>query len=383
MFHTVVLIIAILAGAAHANTAGLTNANLAIIVNDNDPQSVAVAEYYLKVRRIPDEHVMHITFDHHKSSLSASTFNRLKAQVESEVPDTVQAYALTWTKPYKVECMSITSAFALGFDPAYCAQGCKPTKSIPYYNSTSGRPYSDFGIRPTMMLAGKDIADVLRLIDRGLKADYSHPEGRAYLVSTSDKPRNVRSAIYPAIASSMKALVGVDIVEADYIQDKPDVLFYFTGAKSVPKLDSNDYLPGSIADHLTSTGGVLFGDRQMSAIRWLEAGATGSYGTVTEPCNFPSKFPNPAIVMLSYLGGSTLIEAYWKSVSMPGQGIFIGEPLSSPFKGCRIKRNQAGLLVFDKKGLSGNVLRPDANCGLLPRSREPGASESPRQLHEK
>jgi hypothetical protein len=113
------------------------------------------------------------------------------------------------------------------------------------------------------------------------------------------------------------------------------------------------------------------------------AGATGSYGTVTEPCNFPGKFPNPAIVMQSYLGGSTLIEAYWKSVSMPGQGIFIGEPLAAPFKGCRIKRNQAGLFVFDNKGLSGNLLRSDANCGLLPRSSEPGASESPLQLHEK
>jgi hypothetical protein len=28
-----------------------------------------------------------------------------------------------------------------------------------------------------------------------------------------------------------------------------------------------------------------------------------------------------------------LIEAYWKSVRMPGQGIFIGEPLARPFGG--------------------------------------------------
>jgi hypothetical protein len=26
-----------------------------------------------------------------------------------------------------------------------------------------------------------------------------------------------------------------------------------------------------------------------------------------------------------------LIEAYWKSVAWPGQGIFIGEPLARPF----------------------------------------------------
>jgi len=70
----------------------------------------------------------------------------------------------------------------------------------------------------------------------------------------------------------------------------------------------------------------------LAALRWREAGATGSYGTVAEPCNLPQKFPNPAIVIGRYLRGETLIEAYWKSVLMPGQGIFIGEPLAAPFR---------------------------------------------------
>jgi hypothetical protein len=52
---------------------------------------------------------------------------------------------------------------------------------------------------------------------------------------------------------------------------------------------------------------------------------------VLEPCNFPQKFPNPGIVMSYYLQGDRLIEAYWKSVEQPGQGIFIGEPLARPF----------------------------------------------------
>jgi hypothetical protein len=69
----------------------------------------------------------------------------------------------------------------------------------------------------------------------------------------------------------------------------------------------------------------------MSSLRWLEAGATGSYGTVVEPCNFTTKFPNPALLLRHYLAGETLIESYWKSVAMPGQGIFIGEPLARPY----------------------------------------------------
>jgi uncharacterized protein (TIGR03790 family) len=73
----------------------------------------------------------------------------------------------------------------------------------------------------------------------------------------------------------------------------------------------------------------------MSALRWLEAGATGSYGAVVEPCNLTQKFPNPALVAANYLNGDTLIEAYWKSVAMPGQGVFIGEPLATPFRRAR------------------------------------------------
>ena len=69
----------------------------------------------------------------------------------------------------------------------------------------------------------------------------------------------------------------------------------------------------------------------MSAMEWLQAGATGSYGTVVEPCNHLQKFPQPSVVMDHYLRGDSLIEAYWKSVKAPGQGVFIGEPLARPY----------------------------------------------------
>jgi hypothetical protein len=38
------------------------------------------------------------------------------------------------------------------------------------------------------------------------------------------------------------------------------------------------------------------------------------------------------IVTQRYLAGETLLEAYWKSVAMPGQGIFIGDPRATPFR---------------------------------------------------
>jgi uncharacterized protein (TIGR03790 family) len=108
-------------------------------------------------------------------------------------------------------------------------------------------------------------------------------------------------------------------------------MFYFTGAQRVPDIATDTYLPGAVADHLTSFGGILTGSSQMSSLEWLKAGATGSYGTVVEPCAITAKFPNPGLMMKHYLDGETLIESYWKSVAMPGQGIFIGEPLATPY----------------------------------------------------
>jgi len=123
------------------------------------------------------------------------------------------------------------------------------------------------------------------------------------------------------------------------------VLFYFTGLARVPDLESLDFRPGAIADHLTSAGGQLTDSSQMSSLAWLEAGATGSYGTVTEPCNLTGKFPDPALVIGYYLQGNTLLEAYWKSVAMPGEGIFIGEPLAAPFSGYRLTEQGEAYLV--------------------------------------
>ncbi|MCK7496289.1 MAG: TIGR03790 family protein [Comamonadaceae bacterium] len=143
----------------------------------------------------------------------------------------------------------------------------------------------------------------------------------------------------------MQRIIPVEIVQANTLARKTDVMFYFTGLTHVPSLDSNTFLPGAIGDHLTSAGGDLFGGSQMSALKWLEAGATGSYGAVVEPCNFQNKFPVPALVMAHYLQGETLIEAYWKSVQMPGQGIFIGEPLARPFAGVSNRALGDGVVI--------------------------------------
>ncbi len=308
-----------------------TAQKLGVIVNEADPLSVQIGDYYQRQRKIPQDNIIKISFPPNRSAISAKEFRELQNAVIAQTSGRIEGYALTWAAPYRVDCMSMTSAFAFSFDPSHCASGCKLTAVNPYFNQTSFHPYRDFKIRPTMMIAATNFTQAKALIDRGVAADATFPSGTAYLMDTTDKARNVRSQFYSLIETYLGSRFKIVQIKGNILENKTDVMFYITGLERVEKITTNRFLPGAIADHLTSVGGQLTDSSQMSSLRWLEAGATGSYGAVVEPCNFPQKFPHPGILIQSYLDGATLLETYWKSVAWPGQGIFIGEPLARPF----------------------------------------------------
>lgn len=310
---------------------GISADELGLIINDDDPLSRQIGEYYQNARHIPAANVIRLHFPPGHNALNKNEFAQLKAQIDRATPAHVQAYAVAWSNPYRVGCMSMTSALAFGFSDDYCSSTCGPTKASPYFDSPSQYPASDHKMRPSMMLAGTTFTQVKALIDRGVASDQQFPGGRAYLLSTPDKTRSVRAAYFDLTASELKGVFPIEILETGAIENRNDVLFYFTGLPQVPQLRTLSFLPGALADHLTSFGGQLTDSSQMSSLCWLEAGATASYGTVTEPCNHPQKFPFPAIAMYHYASGASAIEAYWKSVAWPGEGVFIGEPLARPF----------------------------------------------------
>lgn len=321
---------------------GITNQNIAIIVKRGDALSAQTAEYYQQKRNIPKDNVFTVYLPD-TDKMDALTFQAVYNTLKSELPASIQGLVLTWQKPYRVECMSVTSAFTLGFDAKYCQQagkGCSATAKSDYFDSRSLKPWQDLTIRPSMLLTGRNFEEVKRLIDRGVVSDGRMPVGSAYLVKTSDRERSSRVGMFEVLNENwpfekelrIEYLDRSKPSEPNYIRSKQDIMLYQTGLSKVPFIEDNVYLPGAIADHLTSFGGRGLAEQgQMKAFRWLEAGATGSYGTVVEPCNFAAKFPNPAILLPHYLSGETLMESYWKSVLQPGEGLFIGEPLARPY----------------------------------------------------
>ncbi len=323
--------------------AGLDASELAVLVNAMDPQSVAVADYYREKRQIPDANVITLSFPP-AESLDAATFNALKAEIDAAAGPQIQAFAVAWTNPHRVDCQSLVSALALGVDPIYCStQGnpCGATAPSGYYDSPSYAPYTDHGLRPAMHLAGLTAEDVFEVIDRGVASDSTYPGGVGYFIRTTDAARSVRWPDQQATVTAWAYDGGLELqyldnstgMGTDYITGQTDVLFYLTGLADVPEIASNTYLPGAVADHLTSYGGQIPQSFQMSILRWLEAGATASYGTAFEPCNYPNKFTAASVLLPHYFRGETVIEAYWKAVDWPGEGVFIGEPLARPWGG--------------------------------------------------
>ena len=311
-------------------------ADLGLLINTGDPYSIAVGDHYIRARRLLPHQVLRLKLPT-AARLTRQEFESLRQAVEMHFGPATQALALAWAAPYAVECNSITGALALGFDPGLCNNGCAASRSSGYFNSASTRPLVDPGWRPSMLLAAPSVEQALALIDRGVAADGSlRGAGRApvsvLLLLGDDRARGIRSAFYPP--GGLPPALGVDIHVAPEasLAGAQRLLMVAMGSDRLGLERPLDWVPGALADHLTSFGGDLQGAHgQSTVLDWMASGATASHGAVSEPCNHAQKFPHPQVLLLHYLQGATAIEAYWKSVAWPQQSLFVGEPLAAPF----------------------------------------------------
>lgn len=332
------------ADGAAGRTAGADTAlrpeQLAVVINEADPDSIEVGAYYVRRRAIPAANVVRVSMPGKPRRISPQRLRLLRQEIDSRLGPQVRAVLMVWTAPYAVDCNGLTAAYTLGFDAAQCRDTCAPGKPSPVFNARAGelagQAHPAHGLRLAMLLPTDSIDGARALIDRGVAAGFRTLPATAYYLSTSETARNARSGFFPPPGRIAARRLRTAVLRADALDGAGDVLVYQTGMARVAKLETLGFVPGALADHLTSLGGDLLGEHgQMSSLRWLEAGATASYGTVSEPCNHWQKFPNPSVLLRHYLAGDTALEAYWKSVAWPAQGVFIGEPLARPYRPSR------------------------------------------------
>lgn len=314
----------------------LQAADIGLVINTADPYSVAVGEHYIRRRGLASKQVLRLDLPT-ASTLTVEQFEQFRRRIDQRFGASAQAVVLAWAQPYAVGCNSIGGALAMGYDAALCENSCKPSRPSKYFNAPTARPYAELGMRLSMHLAAPSIEAARELIDRGALADGSLALRERQPVSVmqllgSDAARAVRANLYPPAGPMPGLGVNVRVEPALMLAAARRVLMVSTGAARLDFPGPLDWVPGGLGDHLTSYGGAIDPwHGQSTVMEWIASGATASHGTVSEPCNHLQKFPHPQVLLLHYLQGATVLEAYWKSVAWPQQALFVGEPLAAPF----------------------------------------------------
>jgi uncharacterized protein (TIGR03790 family) len=188
---------------------------------------------------------------------------------------------------------------------------------------------------PSMMLGyigerGNSFDEVLACIRRGVAADSTFPDGTVWFEDCGDiRSKARRWEFAGAVDELKKEYVNAEITAA-FPKGATSVIGMMMGrAKLSP--ENASYLPGCMAEHLTSFGAVFSSPSQTKLTAWIKAGATSSAGTIMEPYALWTKFP-AARFFVHYAKGCTMIESYFQSIRSPLQILLVGEPLAAPWK---------------------------------------------------
>jgi uncharacterized protein (TIGR03790 family) len=320
--------------------------NTVVVINQNSANSCELGNYYCERRQVPAENVLRITWSGGNISWSSTEFQTIlltplldmlaSRQLTNQVDYVVLSMDIPFQTLYGTDKVnSTTSALFYGLKDdsganwrdvtnSYCASERIFRQAPP----ASAQGYSFL----TTMLTAGSLAQAKLLVDQGVASDGTWPDQPAVLAKTSDTLRNGRYRLFDSAIFNARLLQHPTLVRTN--SDSPlgqtNLLGYQTGLSSFT-LSPNAFIPGAMADSLSSYGGVIFGTNyQTTLLAFIQAGAAGSYGTVTEPNTGTQKFPSPQNYF--YQGrGFTLAECYYQSIYSPYQGLVVGEPLATPF----------------------------------------------------
>lgn len=190
---------------------------------------------------------------------------------------------------------------------------------------------------PSFVLAvtrweGTTVSEAIDYLKRASDADGTFPKGMVYLMLTGDVRTTTRSGSFPETLLRLKELGGDGRIERATLPiKKKDCIGLTMGASAFDWPSSGSvFLPGALADNLTSTGGLMHAEGQTKLTELLKGGAAAASGTVTEPYALQFKFPLPQMHAF-YAEGTTAVEAFYLSVANPYQLLIVGDPLCQPY----------------------------------------------------
>ena len=327
---------------AHAGGSGL---NTVVVVNQASSNSCQLANYFCVSRQVPPQNVLYLNWTNGNTSWSSDDF---QTNLLSPLLNLLQGGGLSNQVEYVVLSMDIPFQTVLSntvnSTTAALFYGLKPDGGTNWAGLTNSYAASELPFSQAhpasapghsflcAMLTSDSLSNAEHLVDQGVSSDGSFPTGTVLLEKTSDTARNLRYTFFDnAIFNNrLRPCCWLIRTNSDAPPLQTNIMGYETGLATYSAAPDT-FAPGAVADSMTSFGGVIFGQTgQTSLLAFINAGAAGSYGTVSEPQDDPQKFPNPQVYF--YISrGFNLAEAYWQSVNNPYLGLVVAEPLAAPY----------------------------------------------------
>lgn len=324
----------------HAGGSGL---NTVVIVNQTSSNSCELGNYYCQQRQIPSQNVLYINWTGGNTLWASNDLQTnlvtplLNMLFSRQLTNQIEYLVLSMDIPFQTSVGSTvdstTSALFYGLrlgdgtDPLGITNSYAASEGV--FNTPAGAPGYSF---LTTMLTADSLAQAEQLVNQGVASDGTFPQQPVILCKSSDVLRNIRYLYFDNAIFNVNILGVSSILRTggDLVSWPSSCLGYQTGLANFG-VSQGLFVPGAMADSLTSFGGIIFGSTgQTSLLAFIDGGAAGSYGTVAEPENDTQKFPNPMVYFYQARGFS-LAESYYQSVNVPYLGLTVAEPLAAPF----------------------------------------------------
>lgn len=363
--------------------AGGSPENVLILVNPASQESMYLANYYRAKRNIPESNVLYIdpgAADYGAFAGSNGSLDGVLGTLRNRgIADHIDYIVVAATDRFYVDApgrvtdgcfpvnrFSQSSVYTMANLRSQLLAGGVPSTEANRYYSTNGASPVAFdsntaylgGLPSTSVSArkyfigaqlgytgtlGNTLGEIFQMIDRSVAVDGTSPAGTFYYMNnTTDPIRNTRACgsscagptpIFTNAVAAMTAAGGsAQILVGVLPAGMHDCLGVLTGAE-FPNIDGETMtlLPGSFCDHLTSWAGTFDNPNQVKMSAWIRKGASGTSGTIEEPCSYPGKFPH-SNMHVHYRRGMSLGEAHLRSLAyVPFQQLFLGDPLTRPF----------------------------------------------------
>jgi uncharacterized protein (TIGR03790 family) len=337
---------------------------LLVLANGNSTASVDVAKSYARLRQVPDCNLVLLDLPPAASAspyeISTNDFTTLiwepaqRAVRERGIDDHILAWAYSIDMPVRITTdprVSLTGltfvrnrlppkeAVARGlYGSALFAGPDGPTvQGFPSQSLDNQRAWmgNDMPI-PAMMLGfagdrGNTRAEIDACLQRGAASDGTLPAGTVYLITNSDIRTRCRMWQFPAVVGELREAHVPAVITDTLPADIRPITGVLHGLASLDLGAARTFVPGCMAEHLTSFGAVFDTADQTKLTAWLHAGATASGGTITEPMAIWTKFPH-ARYFVHAAAGATVMESFYLSVKCPLQFLPVGEPLAAPWR---------------------------------------------------